>query len=406
MVREVGKLNSRKVETLKLPGRHSDGGNLYLSISDNGGKRWVFFYRFKGKRKEMGLGSAAKGNVGLLDARKEAAKARALVTEGIDPLEAKGVRRQAERTIPNFGTFADEYLANHRSKFRNEKHVAQWEMTLKTYCQPIRSLSLNAIDTEAVLKVLQPIWTKIPETASRLRGRIENILDAAKAKGYRSGENPATWRGHLKTLLPARQKLKRGHHAALPYDDLPAFTAELRTHESLGALALELTILTICRTGEVVKAKLTEFDLSKKVWSIPAERMKAGIEHRVPLSDRAVVILKKLKQLPSRSGYVFPGSNGNKPLSNAAMSAVLKRMGRDSITVHGFRSTFSDYVSEQTSFSHETREHALAHQISDKAEASYRRGDQFEKRRKLMDAWASYCEPRKSAKILPLTRKP
>ena len=402
MAREVGKLNSRKVKTLKLPGRHSDGGNLYLSISENGGKRWVFFYRFKGKRKEMGLGSASAGNVSLLDARREAAKARALVTGGIDPLEAKGARKQAERTIPTFGAFSDEYVAIHKSKFRNAKHIAQWEMTLKTYCQPIRALPVNEVDTEAVLKVLQPIWTKIPDTASRLRGRIENILDAAKAKGHRSGENPAIWRGHLKTLLPARQKLKRGHHAALPYDDLPTFMAELRTHESLGALALELTILTACRTSEVVKASLTEFDLSKKVWNIPAERMKAGIEHRVPLSERAVAILKKV--LPNRTGYVLPGSKPGKPLSNAAMSAVLKRMGRDSITVHGFRSTFSDYVSEQTSFSHETREHALAHRISDKAEASYRRGDQFEKRRKLMEAWAAYCDPRKSAKVLPIKR--
>jgi hypothetical protein len=219
MAREVGKLSSRKVETLKLPGRHSDGGNLYLSISENGGKRWVFFYRFNGKRKEMGLGSAAKGNVSLLDARREAAKARTLVTEGVDPLDAKEARKQAERDIPKFGAFADDYISTHKIKFRNAKHIAQWEMTLKTYCQPIRALGVNEIDTEAVLKVLQPIWTKIPETASRLRGRIENILDAAKAKGHRCGENPAAWRGHLKTLLPARQKLKRGHHAASSVHD-------------------------------------------------------------------------------------------------------------------------------------------------------------------------------------------
>ena len=325
--------------------------------------------------------------------------------DGVDPLDDKEARKQAERTIPIFGDFADDYVETHKSKFRNAKHIAQWKMTLKTYCQPIRQLRLNEIDTEAVLKVMQPIWTKIPETASRLRGRIENILDAAKAKGYRSGENPAQWRGHLKTLLPGRQKLKRGHHAALPYDDLSAFMAELRTQESIGAMALELTILSACRTGEVVKAKGVEFDLGKKVWTIPAERMKARIEHRIPLTDRVIGILKKVKQFPNRSGFVFPGNKMGKPLSNAAMSAVLKRMGRDSITVHGFRSTFSDYVSEQTSFSHETREHALAHQISDKAEASYRRGDQFEKRRKLMEAWASFCEPRKSAKVLPLKRK-
>ncbi len=394
-------------ETLSTPGRHNAGNNLYLSISGNGGRRWVFLYVFAGKRRELGLGSAAKGHVTLAEARAKAFEARKALNVGLDPIAVMGkaARDKQDKTIPTFGAFADDYIAIHKSRFRNAKHIAQWEMTLKTYCQPIRSLGLNEIDTEAVLKVLQPIWAKVPETASRLRGRIENIWDAAKAKGFCSGENPARWRGHLKTLLPARQKLKRGHHAALPYDDLPAFMIELRAHESLGALALELTILSVCRTSEVVQAKWPEFDLVKKVWTIPAERMKAGIEHRVPLSDRAVAILKKVKGLPSRAGYVFPGGKVGKPLSNMAMAAVLKRMGRNNITVHGFRSTFSDYVSEQTSFSHETREHALAHQISDKAEASYRRGDQFDKRRKLMEAWATYCEPRKGAKILPLERE-
>jgi hypothetical protein len=215
LAREVGLLNARKVETLAKPGRHADGGNLYLSISENGGRRWTFFYRFKGARKEMGLGSEARGNVSLAEARNAASEARKLVRDGIDPPEAKRGQVRKNLVIPTFGAFADEYLASHRPKFRNDKHIAQWEMTLKTYCQPIRSLRLNKIDTEAVLKVLQPIWSKIPETASRLRGRIENILDAAKAKGYRSGENPATWRGHLKTLLPARQRLTRGHHAAM-----------------------------------------------------------------------------------------------------------------------------------------------------------------------------------------------
>ena len=240
MVRKTGILNARKVETLTKIGRHSDGGNLYLSISPNGGKRWVFLYRFNGVRKEMGLGSAAKGQVGLSEARKAATEARALIAGGIDPIGARDARKQAGRDIPPFGIFADDYLTSHRSKFRNERHIAQWQMSLKTYCHPIRAMRLNEVDTEAVLKVLQPIWTKIPESASRLRGRIENILDAAKAKGYRNGENPARWRGHLKTLLPARQRISRGHHAALPYDDLPAFMTELRGNESLASLALEL----------------------------------------------------------------------------------------------------------------------------------------------------------------------
>lgn len=321
----------------------------------------------------------------------------------MDPLDAKAARKQAERAIPEFGAFADDYLATHRSKFRNEQHIAQWETSLKRYCQPIRSLPVNEVDTEAVLKVLQPIWTKIPETASRVRGRIESILDAAKAKGIRSGENPAQWRGHLKTLLPARQRLDRGHHPALPYDQLPAFMADLRLIQSTPALALELCVLTASRSGEVLNAKWKEIDLDKAVWTIPAVRMKAGYEHRIPLSDRSIAILKSLQKLP-HNDHAFAGNARGKSLSSKVMRMLLKRMGRDSITVHGFRSTFSDYVSEQTSFSHETREHALAHQISDKAEASYRRGDQFEKRRKLMEAWAAFCEPRKSAKVLPLKR--
>jgi integrase len=277
-------------------------------------------------------------------------------------------------------------------------------MTLKTYCQPIRAFRLNEIDTEAVLKVLQPIWTKVPETASRLRGRIENILDAAKAKGYRSGDNPAQWRGHLKTILPARQRLTRGHHAALHYDDLPAFMRELQSKEATAAQALELCILTATRSSEILKAKWKEFDLKKAIWTIPAVRMKAGHEHRIPLTARAVAILKSLHKFP-HNDHVFPGGARGKPLSSMALNMLLRRMNKVEITVHGFRSTFRDWASEQTSFPHETCEHALAHRISDKAEAAYRRGDQFEKRRKLMEAWASYCEPHKSAKVLPLKRK-
>jgi integrase len=404
MARQTGILNARKVETLTKIGRHADGGNLYLSISPNGGRRWVFLYRFNGVRKEMGLGSAAKGQVGLAEARKAATEARALIAGGIDPIGAKDARKQAGRDIPPFGTFADDYLTSHRSKFRNSRHIAQWEMSLKTYCQPIRALPVNEVDTEAVLNVLQPIWSKIPESASRLRGRIENILDAAKAKGLRSGENPARWRGHLKTLLPARSKHTRRHHAALPYDDLPAFMSELRTREETAALALELCILAVTRTSELLKSEWIEFDLKKKVWTIPAVRMKAGYEHRIPLSDRAIAILQALKEL--RHGiYVVPGRKPGKHLSPMPMRTLLRRMKRTDITVHGFRSTFSDYVSEQTSFSSETREHALAHQISDKAEASYRRGDQFAKRRKLMESWAAYCEPCKSGNVLALKLK-
>lgn len=392
MARAVGLLNARKVETLTETGRHADGGNLYLAISDNGGKRWVFLYTREGKRKEMGLGSASKGQVSLATARLKAAEARQQLDAGLDPLDEKrrNERPEDEREIPTFGKFADQYLASHRSRFRNPKHVAQWEMTLKRYCQPIRRKPINLVDTDAVLSVLEPIWQRIPETASRLRGRLENIIDAAKAKGYYHGENPARWRGHLKTLLPQRQKLSRGHHAALPYDDLPAFMAELRERSSLAALALELCILTATRTSEVLEATWDEFDLDKADWIIPKHRMKAGVAHRIPLSGRAVEILKSLPQL-EHNDHVFPGNKRGRPLSSMAMAMQLQRMKRDGITVHGFRSTFRDWAAEQTSFPHETCEHALAHRISDKAEAAYRRGDQFDKRRELMNAWAAFA---------------
>jgi integrase len=403
----AGALNARKVEALKEPGRYSDGGNLFLHISPNGGKRWIFAYRgapkpgSKNNRYEMGLGSAGPGGVSLAKAREEAEKARQLLRQGVDPLTAKRSAGKAERTIPAFGAFSDEYIRSHAPKFRNAKHLAQWEMTLgDEYCRAIRSMPVNAIDTEAVLAVLQPIWTEVPETASRLRGRIENVLDAAKARGFRDGPNPATWRGHLKTLLPARQRLTRGHHAALPYDDLPAFMAALQSRQSLAALALELCVLTVTRTSEVLNAEWSEFDLDKAIWTIPAIRMKAGHAHRIPLTDRALEILKGLPKL-DHSPYVFPGNAKGKPLSGMAMTMQLRRMKREDITVHGFRSTFRDWASEQTSFPHETCEHALAHRISDKAEAAYRRGDQFEKRRKLMEAWAAWCEPKDGANVIP-----
>lgn len=402
----ASKLTVRQVETLTEPGRHAAGDNLYLNIAKGGSKSWVLFYRSPmGKRREMGLGSAAK--ISLAEARKRALDANRLLVEGTDPLEAERAKRAANTVAVTFGQFADEYLALHLPKFRNEKHKAQWQMTLTVYCKPMRSLAINAVDTEAVLKVLKPIWQAKAETASRIRGRIENILDAAKAQGLRDGENPARWKGHLKAVLPARQRLTRGHHAAMAYDDLPAFMSELRAKQSLSALALELCILTATRSGETLEAQWTEFDLAKGIWTIPAKRMKAGHEHRIPLTVRVIEIVKHL-EAGKREGnpYVFQGNGIAKPLSSMAMAMQLRRMNRDTITVHGFRSTFRDWASEQTSFPHETCEHALAHRISDKAEAAYRRGDQFEKRRALMSAWETHCEPHGNAKVLPLTRKP
>lgn len=401
----AGKLNARRVETLTEPGRYSDGGNLYLFITPNGGKRWTFLYRLGGKRREMGLGSAGPHGVGLKEARDKAAEARRLVAAGIDPLEARAAEEKAGRAVPTFGGFADDYIKSHAPKFRNAKHVAQWEMTLgDAYCRAIRAKPVNEIDTEAVLTVLKPIWTKVPETASRLRGRIENVLDAARALGYRDGSNPAAWRGHLKSLLPARQKLTRGHHAALAYDDMPEFMATLRERDGLAARALELAILTACRSGEVLGARWEEFDLEKAIWTVPGVRMKGGLAHRVPLSARALEIIESIPKVDGNP-HVFPGLKPGKPLSGMSMEMTLRRMGRDDITVHGMRSAFRDWAAEKTSFPHHTAEHALAHRISDKAESAYRRGDELDRRRKLMEAWAQWCEPRASANVVPIQKQ-
>jgi integrase len=398
----AGKLNARRVETLTKPGRYSDGGNLYIFITPNGGKRWTFLYRFAGKRREMGLGSAGPHGVGLKEARDKAAEARRLVAAGVDPLEARAAEELAGRAVPTFGQFSDDYIKSHRPKFKNAKHASQWEMTLgDAYCRTIRPKPVNEIDTEAVLCVLKPIWTEIPETASRLRGRIENVLDAARAMGFRDGPNPAAWRGHLKTLLPARPKLARGHHAALAYDAMPEFMAALRAREGLAARALELTILCASRSGEVLGARWDEIDIEKGLWIIPGARMKGGLAHRVPLSGRALELLKSIPELDNNP-HVFPGLKPGKPLSSMAMEMVLRRMGRDHVTVHGMRSSFRDWAAEKTSFPHHTCEHALAHRISDAAESAYRRGDELERRRSLMEAWATWCEPKSGGNVVAL----
>jgi integrase len=388
MARNINRLTARAVATIKEPGRYADGGNLYLSISKNGGRRWVFMYRFHGKQREMGLGSASRAGTSLARARELAAEARTALAAGSDPLKS----RRAERSLPSFGECADAYVQAHRATWRNEKHIAQWRMTLTNYCAPIREMPVDEVDTEAVLKVLQPIWERLPETAKRLRGRIEKVLDAAKVRGFRTGENPARWRGHLESLLSKPKTLTRGHHAALPYGKLPGFIALLRARASIAARALEFAILTACRSGEVLNARWDEFDFGQAVWIIPANRMKTGKEHRVPLSNRSIVILTSLQD-DGTSDFVFPGTAPGKALSGMAMAMQLRRMKADGITVHGFRSTFRDWASETTAFPHEVCEQALAHAIASKTEAAYRRGDLFDKRRQLMAAWADYCEP-------------
>jgi len=393
--RSLHKLTAIQAAKLKAPGRHSDGGGLYLSIDDTGRRRWVFIYSRGARRTELGLGGGR--DLSLANARVEAAACRTMLADGLDPK----VERAKDDQAQTFGACADAYVEAMRPSWRNEKHAAQWKMTLTKYAAPIRERPVNELTTQDILDVLQPLWTRTPETAERLRGRMENVLDAAKAKGLRAGENPARWRGHLNQLLPKRQRLARGHHAALAYDLIPDFMANLRTRSAVAARALEFAILTASRSGEVLGATWKEIDLDKKVWVIPAARMKAGREHRVPLSARAMEIAEA--QFDDGKGYVFAGPKPGKPLSSMAMAMLLRRMKSD-ITVHGFRSSFRDWASETTGFSHEVCEMALAHTIANKAEAAYRRGDLFDKRRKLMEAWAGYCAAQKADKVVQLRR--
>jgi len=391
-----GGLTARKVVTAK-PGKYSDGGNLYLVVSPNGSRKWVLRFTLRGRAKEMGLGTPP--TVSLADAREKAATARRKIDQGLNPID----ERKRDNGVPTFGEMADQVREALSAGFRNEKHRAQWKSTLATYAAPLRNKPMDTITTDDVLAVLKPIWTLKPETASRVRGRIEKVLDAAKAKGFREGENPARWRGHLDHLLPRPSTLARGHHAAMPYDEVAGFVANLREREAIAALALELCILTAARSGEMLGMRWEEIDLDKKIWTVPAHRMKAGREHRVPLSKRATAILVRLTG--ARSGdFVFPGQRRDKPLSNMAMEMMLRRMKIENATVHGFRSSFRDWAGNETGYPRELIETALAHIIGDKAEQAYRRSDALEKRRELMEAWAGYCEPKRLANVLPMKR--
>jgi integrase len=389
----AGRLTARKVETAKA-GKYSDGGGLYLLVADGGSRKWVLRFMKHGRAREMGLGVPA--TVSLSDAREKAAHARRMVAQGLDPI----AERKRTGGVPTFGELADQVRESLSVGFRNAKHKNQWKASLATYAAPLKDKPVGSIGTDDVLAVLKPIWTTKPETASRVRGRIEKILDAAKAKGFRQGENPARWRGHLDHLLPKQSKLARSHYAAMPYGDVRGFIGELRQHEAIAALALEFCILTAARTGEVLGARWSELDLDKRVWTIPPHRMKAGREHRVPLSDRAAAILKQLEEI--RTGeFVFPGQRKDRPLSDVA----LRRTKANGSTVHGFRSSFRDWAGNETHYPRDLIETALAHVIGDKAEQAYRRSDALEKRRKLMEAWASYCEPKASSNVLQLRKR-
>ncbi len=393
------------------PGRHADGGGLYLLVKETGVRSWVYRYMLGDRSRDMGLGPAGKGGISLAKARDLAAALRLKVRAGIDPLdegqqkaaEARAAAQAAKIAGITFKAVAGAYIAANEDSWRNAKHRQQWRNTLAQYVYPVMGdLPVAAIDTVHVLKILEPIWKDKPETARRVRGRIETVLDAAKARGYRTGDNPARWRGHIAQILPAHNGLSRGHHKALPYEAIPVFMAELRAREALSALALEYLILTAARTSQVLEATWAEVDLGEALWTAPADHMKGHRLHRVPLPPRAVAILEAVK--PLGKTRLFPGDKGE-GLSNGAMDRLLDRMKRE-CTVHGFRSSFRDWAAERTGYPNEVCEMALAHVIGNKAEAAYRRGDLLEKRQRLMNDWAAYCAGHGAtgAKITPLRR--
>lgn len=406
------KLAATFVKKTKRPGKHGDGHNLYLqvyeSVRKDGSvvitKSWLFRYSRFGKDTWLGLGPYP--DVSLSEARDLATAERKKKRQGIDPLTDKQTRRRAMRVAhDNMMTFTEcarKYVDSQEAGWSNPKHIAQWRSTLNNIAGPVFGHhAIDQIDTPLVLRCLEPIWTTKTETANRLRGRIEAVLDWATVRGYRKGDNPARWRGHLDKLLPKPSRvMKVIHHPALPYLEIGPFLKKLRKDQGGAARALEFTILTAGRTNEIIKAEWSEFDLNTKTWTVPAERMKAKREHRIPLSDAAVAVLKSMQG--NDITFVFPGHKRGTHLSNAAMLQVLKRLEHSDITVHGFRSTFRDWCAESTNYPSDVAEMALAHMLRDKTEAAYRRGDLFNKRSRLMTEWASYCD--QSYKGAPVAR--
>jgi integrase len=399
MKRKINRLTAKAVEHAERD--KCDGYGLWLQYSPiYKTKSWLFRFMIDGKADSMGLGPVA--TVSLAKARAKAELARDLVREGINPREASDAERRQRKVDAakaiTFKQCADKYIEATRAGWKNAKHARQWfgvfnetrrgSLRFPAATAAINDLPVEAIDTGLVLKVLEPLWTKTPETAGRVRGRIEAVLDWAKVREYRDGENPARWKAHLDKILPRRARLTRGHHKAVPYVEMPGFMADLRPRGGMAARALEVAILTSVRTGEALGARWDEIDLDARSWTIPAARMKGGREHRVPLSDRVVDILMGL---PREGAFVFPGARGGSLASSALLNLVRAMLGPGA-TVHGFRSTFRDWAAETTAFPNEMLELALAHAVSDKVEAAYRRGDMMEKRRRLMEAWAHYCK--------------
>ncbi len=392
MAKTIDKLSYRKVSALNKPGLYGDGAGLWLKVTATGSKSWIFRYTRNGKATDIGLGAVT--TIGLANAREKALEQRNILAAGDNPLALKKATAAhlalADAISMTFQQCAGAYIELHRHGWKNPKHKQQWENTLATYCYPlIGQLSVADIDTGLVVQCLEPIWITKNETASRLRGRLEKVLAWATVLKYRTGNNPARWRGHIDMLLPKPSKVRTvKHHAALPYADINKFITALRLQDGLAAKCLEFTILTACRTNEAIGATWEEINLNEKLWIIPAHRMKAEREHRVPLSSRCMAIIATLPRL---NDFVFAGGRG-KGLSNMAMAELLKRMDYRDITVHGFRSSFRDWAAERTNYAHELCEMALAHTIKNKSEAAYRRGDLIEKRRLLGEDWARFMD--------------
>lgn len=411
MARQMNRLTAPEVRALSKPGRYADGLGLYLQITDAGVKSWILRYQRDGRERWLGLGPVH--TFSLAEARERARAARQQIADGIDPIEArKADRRERALAAAKTMTFkeaAEAFYALHEKKWRNRKHREEFLSSLRRYAYDhIGKVAVADIDTGLVLKCIEPTWGIKTETTNRVRGRIERILDWASVRGHRSGENPARWKGHLENVLPARSQVQRTqHYPALPFADLPSFMVDLRKREGIAARALEFTILTAARTGEVIGARWDEIDLEQATWTVPGERMKSGKEHRVPLSD---ALLKLLAALPREEGnpHVFIStSSRNAPLSNMSMSMLLRRMKCTDIVVHGFRSTFRDWAAERTAYANHVVEMALAHSISNSVERAYRRGDLFTKRRRLMDDWSEYSasDQAKGADVVPLRKK-
>jgi integrase len=390
----LNKLTALRVAKLSAPGYYGDGGGLLLQVSKSGSKSWIFRFSREGRRHEMGLGGLA--TIGLAEARAKAKECRSQLQAGQNPLQTRDADKTANKLLAarhmTFDQCAAAYIKAHSASWKNAKHISQWTNTLAKYATPlIGALPVAAVDTDLVVKVLMPIWETKTETATRLRGRIECILDWATVSKFRTGENPARWRGHLDNLLANPDKIAPvKNHPALPWQEIAQFHRDLSVTEGVAARAVQFAILTACRSGEVRGATWREIDLSAKLWTIPAERMKAGKEHRVPLSDAAMCVLTSIVR---KGDHVFPGRKVGTSLSDMSLTAVLRRMGRGDITVHGFRSSFRDWCAEAPGnfYPREICEHALAHSLPDKVEAAYRRGDLLEKRVGLMQTWGNYC---------------